>query len=371
MMRALSRLVVRVSIVAASLAWAGFVFTNTVGDPGRGERIATAVLDDHDARAEVVAPIASAVVRTAGLPATEQPAVAARVDALLQDPATARTFIDPFAGQWERMLGADVAPAEGYDVGPLLDEILAATPGFGAGAEAVGDSRPTGGTTEELLVSAVPLPQARFDWLLPSRRTMTRTTSYLAAVAAIGFAFAFVIGNRRWVLRRLAAWATVAGAGWVLVPIVAVWAARRWATGADSVIAVAVEQAVSGLRPTALVLLVFGVLAFAGSFAPLPTWLVAPWAPLRPDGATGADGTVGQRPEVVDARHGLAALATATVAPAVGVPAAADRWPTVDRTAEIPIVDGWGEETLVMLADGGSDVWSGDDHHDPLWGFYS
>lgn len=368
MLRALSRFVVRVSIVAASLAWAGFVFTHTIGDPGRGERIATAVLDDDEARAEVVAPIAAAVARTAGLPATEQPAVAARVDTLLQDPATARSFVDPFAGQWARMLGADDARPSGYDVGPLLDEILAATPGFGAGAGSIGDGGATAGSTDEVVVSAVPMPQARFGWLLPSRGTLTQATSILAAVAAIGFALAFAIGSRRWVLRRVGAWAAVAGGGWVLVPILAVWAARRWATGADSVIAVALEEAVSGLRPTALVLLVGGVLAFAGSFAPAPSWLGVPVPSPRADGATGDGGAA----DAVGPRAGVVHTGSAGRAPAAGmasvagVSGTAGRWSTVERTAEMPVVDDATDELLIVLSDG-----SGRDHHDPLWNFYS
>jgi hypothetical protein len=86
----LSRLLVRIAIVLATLAWAGFVFTQTVGDPGRGERIAAAVLADDAARAEVVAPVGASVMRTFGLPPELRPIVDAEVDRALRDPRPGR-----------------------------------------------------------------------------------------------------------------------------------------------------------------------------------------------------------------------------------------------------------------------------------------
>ncbi len=387
MLRAVSRLVVRLAIVAASLAWAGFVFTNTVGDPGRGERIATAVLEDDAARAEVVAPIASAVVRNAGIPATQQPAVAVQVDALLQDPATARTFVDPFAGQWARMLGADDARPVDYDVGPILDQILAATPGVGV---PVGDQG-AAIASDALVVPAVPLPRAQFDWMVPSRNTVTRATAILASLAAVGFAVGFAIGDRRWVLRRVGAWATLAGAVWVVVPAVAVWAARRWATGADSIIAVAVEEAVSGLQATSLVLLAAGLVAFAGSFTAVPAWSTAPARTPQPS-APPADGR--QRPGAdrfapsgppaladdprlgygeIGRRHRLRDVATAATAirpddVPIGARAASNG---VTSTAEMPIADRPTGEIPVIVTDDLDRERPSDAHNDPLWNFYS
>ena len=98
----LSRLLVRVAVVAASLAWAGFVFTHTIGDPHRGERIAAAVLADDAARGQVVAPITNSVMTSTGLPAEQRPMVALEVDRLLRDPSGEAAFIAPFAGSWSR-----------------------------------------------------------------------------------------------------------------------------------------------------------------------------------------------------------------------------------------------------------------------------
>jgi hypothetical protein len=231
------------------------------------------VLDDDEARAEIVTPITRSVISSTGLPAEQQPFVAAQVDRLLRDPSGARTFIDPFAGEWARMLGDDDPRPSEFDLAPLVDNLVASTPGLDA------EMLPT----DRFVVPAVPLPRADLPWMGGLRGAIAATTIPLALAAAIGFAIAFAIGDRRRVLRRIGIWAAIAGAGWVIVPLVVVWAARRWAPGADAVVAVALEEGVSGLRPTAIVLLVSGIAAFAGSFAlALAPSTVEPESPRPP-----------------------------------------------------------------------------------------
>ncbi len=248
------RLILRLAIVAASLAWAGFVFTHTVGDPDRGERIAEAVLADDAARAQVVRPITAAVMRSTKLPADQQPLVAAQVEQFLRRPAGARAFIDTFAGGWSRMLGEDDSRGSEVDIGPVVADIVATTPGLDPA------NLPSGS-----VVAPVPRPRADLPWLGAVRRAIELSTAPLALVAAVGAAAAFVIGDRRWVLRRSGIWAALAGGVWLVGPAVAVWAARRWATGADEVVRVAVEEAVSGLRTVAIVLSACGVAAVVAS----------------------------------------------------------------------------------------------------------
>ena len=284
-----------------------------MGDPGRGERIAEAVLDDDAARAEIVSPITSSVMSSTGLPADQQPFVAAQVDRLLQDPAGAQAFIDPFAGEWARMLGAADPRPSLFDVTPFIDDIVAAAPGLD----------PAAIPTDQLVTPSVPLPTNELSWLGKVRDVVTASIMPLAVAAVVGFAFAFAFGDRRRALRRAGIWGVCAGAGWVIVPLVVVWAARRWATGADAVVAIAVEEAVSGLQPTAIVLLVSGVAAIAGSFA----MAMAP-ARAEPDARTATT------------RSSVTATTTAaTRSPhprrAAPPPAPVRRQP-VDRTALLP-----------------------------------
>lgn len=247
------------------MAWAGFVFTQTIGDPGRGERIADAVLADDDARGEVAAPITDAVMRTAVLPPAQRPLVAEQVDRLLQDPNGARSFVDPFAGSWARLLGEDdPRPAE-FDLAPLLDQLVA------------GDgSVPASQVADRLPVADVPLPRTQLDSMGSVREAISVSLLPLALVAAGAFIGAFVAGERRRVLRRLGIWAVTAGLVWVVLPPTLVWAARRWTPGADAVLAVALDEAVSGLLPVALGLVIAGVVVIGGSF------VVAPEGERRP-----------------------------------------------------------------------------------------
>lgn len=238
------------------MAWAGFVFTQTVGDPSRGPRIADAVLADEAARAEVAAPITSAVMSSTGLPAEQRPFVAAQVDRLLLQPEGRHAFAETFAGAWARMLGDDDGRGTVLDVTPFLDDIAGAVPGLD----------PALIPAEAAVPATVPVPDDDLAWLATLRRLVEASTIPLALVAVAGAGVAFVLGDRGWVLRRVGIWAVVAGGGWLLVPAVAVWATRRWATGADAVISVAVEAAVSGLRPAAIVLVAGGLAAFVVSF---------------------------------------------------------------------------------------------------------
>lgn len=281
------------------------MFTQTVGDPGRGERIAAAVLDDPAARAEVAAPITSSVMQTAGLPPEQQPFVASQVDALLQDPRGARAFIDPFAGSWARMLGeSDARPPE-FDLAPLIDEFTALT---GAATPAV----------QQLPVPGVPLPRTELGWMRGVRRGIDGAVVPLALVAAGLFAAALIIGNRGWVLRRLGVWAFGAGFLWVVVPPLAVWAARRWAPGADAVVAVALDESTDGLLPVALALVVGGIAALGGSFA----------VPARRD--------PGPAPAPVEPRRERNVRRERQPAFDMTAPVAAPAARPVDRTREMP-----------------------------------
>lgn len=359
----LSRLLVRVAIVVASLAWAGFVFTQTVGDPGRGERIAAAVLADDDARAEVVSPVTAAVMRSTGLPADQQPLVAGEVDRLLQDPGGAQSFIDPFAGSWARMLGEDDPRAASLDLTPLLDDVTAAV---GAGAAPVAGVVP-------IPVTDIPLARVELGWMGGLRRAVDAALVPMAVLAAGLFAIAFMIGERRRVLRRLGAWAVSAGLLWVVVPPLLVWAAGSWATGADSVIAVALDEATSGLLPVALALVLGGIGTFAASFlvpepadrpAPAPQRAAAPASarqqrqagpPAPTPAATrtmAATTAVASRP--VDRTAAMPATPAAPngpAAPTTRVPSAADREAAAPPASPAPP--------------------AADDDGDALWDYYS
>lgn len=240
------------------------MLTNTVGDPTRGERIADAVLDDDEARAEITAPITDAVLATTGLPPDRAPAVEAVVDRILQDPSGARAFIDPFAGSWARLLGEDDSRPAEFDLAPVLDDVDALLVPLGIETE-------LDGTSGDLEVPSVPLPRTELTWMDGVRGAVAGSVIPLALIAAGLATAAFLTGERRRVLRAVGIWAVLAGAVWIVLPPLAVRAARSWATGADAVIATSLDEATADMRTAALVLLTVGASLVVGSVVVPPT----------------------------------------------------------------------------------------------------
>jgi hypothetical protein len=342
MQRILSRLLVRLAILAASLAWAGFVFTETVGDPGRGERIAAAVLADDDARDEVAAPIASAVMTTFGIPPEQRPIVADQVDRTLNDPAGARSFIDPFAGSWARMLGEDDPRPTEFDLAPLLAQFAATAP------PGTIDAIPP--IPERLPVPGVPLPRTRLDWMADVRSAISMVVVPLALAAAVMFAVAYATGDRARVLRRLGIWGIAAGASWIMIPPMVVWLTRRWAPGADAVAAVALDEAVSGLLPVAIALSIGGGAALAGSFAVSPA----------------RDRAAAPRPRARPATPSRPARVAASITATEAATRAMPRARPIEPTAEMPVVHAPAQRPSPS-----DPVARDDDESDALWDFYS
>jgi hypothetical protein len=301
------------------------------------------VLADDSARAEVAAPITSTVMSTFGVPPEQRPIVADQVDRLLRDPVGARSFVDPFAGSWARMLGEDdPRPAE-FDLAPLLDRFVATAPPGTTEGLAIPDRLP---------VTGVPLPRTQLTWMADVRSAIEMTVVPLALVAGGLFAVAFALGDRARVLRRAGVWAVLAGASWVVIPPFVVWLTRRWAPGADSVASAALGEATAGLLPAAIALTGIGVTAFALSFVVVPT---ADRAPTRRGNTTRSDAV--PRAPVGPARPQRSAPVAA-----VGTAPSAR---SVDATAEMPAV------TEPVRRGPAPPLEPVDDTGDELWDFYT
>ena len=333
----------------ASLAWVAFVLTQTVGDPGRGEAVAAAVLADPDARAEVTAPVTRAVMSTVGVPAAQRPLVESQVDQILQSPDGSRAFIDPFAGSWARLLGEDDPRSTEFDLAPLLARFVAES----------GTTPDVVNFPDRLPVPGVPLPRAQLEWMDGFRSAFAAAVLPLALTATLLFAVGFAMGERARVLRSIGIWAILAGGSWIVVPLVLVWAARRWAPGADAVVAAALDEATSGLFVVAVVLAVAGALTFAASFAvPSPTHATRPAQPVprrrrfaTPDAAHSRTAPVPWTPPPPRTTAEMPATSRPD-APPVGTTA---EWPIEPPPEPRPVESGEVD----------------DDDQDSLWEYYS
>lgn len=251
-----SRLFLRLALVVASLAWTAFVFSNTIGDPGRGEEIADAVLDDPDARAEIAAPVASALVQATGLPETQEPTVAAVVDEVLRDPQGARSFVEPFAGSWARLLGEDDLRPAVFNVAPIAADVEQRLAAIGV---------PLPVSTSALPVPEVPLPGTQLSFMADARDIINGLVVPLAIIATGLAAIAFIIGNKRKVVRKVGFWGIGAGAFWIVIPFLLIWFAQAFVSGADAIVAASVNAATSGMRIAAAVMMIAGGVFVAGS----------------------------------------------------------------------------------------------------------
>jgi hypothetical protein len=276
-----SRVLTTLALLAASFAWAGWLFLRTVGDPGRAVRVADAVLADPRARAELsrdlvglVGPSLSAV----GVPA-DDPRVAAVVEAMLADRRLADALLDAVAAAHATALGDTPAAPATIDTAVLTavlrDQLATIDPALAAAVPQVS----SGGLT---------LPTVEIPGLGTARSVIADAVGPLAAVAAAGVAGAFALGGRSRVLRRSGRWAVGAGLAWVVVPRLVTWIAEQWASGHAGTVRAVAEAASADVRDAAVGLVVTGAgLWWGGVVWDRLVPLLQPTPPVRAVGRRG------------------------------------------------------------------------------------
>jgi hypothetical protein len=335
--RTVAGLVTALALLAASVAWAGWVYLHTVADPSRSDRIAHAILDNPAARSEVAADISDSLAAAANkslaahhAPLTvdgADPSLRAAVGAALADPRIAANIVDAITAEHAEVLGAAPAHPAAINTALLLTAVRAhlapVDPQLARALPAVAPS--------QVRLPAVKVPYAR-----QARRWAQRWDHVLAIGALVGLALGLVLGDRRAVLRRWGTWAIGAGLSWAVLPPLAVWAGDTWAKSQAAVVRAVVRGATGGVTAAAIALVVGGAAAVVVSvLLPRLHGLVPPpsaHAHARGSRAPGAPpaaaaGTVA---------GGTAAAATPAAAPRRWT---TDTWsPSPPRTEEVPVV---------------------------------
>jgi len=268
----LSRVLTALALLAASVAWAGFVFLRTVGDPQRSSRVARAVLDDPAARAEVARQLSGAVVgavEAAGLPAGD-PRLAGMLDAMLTDKRLTDALLEVVSSAHATALGETPTRPTRLDSGVvtlvLRDQLAALDPRLAA-------------AVPEIATDPIELPTVEVPGIGSARSVLADAVGPLAIVALVGAGAAFALGGRARVLRRVGVWAVGAGLLWVVVPRLAVWAAERWLIDLAATARAVVEATSAGVTSAATGLVVLGVGCWWGGFVwdrAVRSWAVAP-----------------------------------------------------------------------------------------------
>ncbi len=324
---AFGRTLTSFALLCGTLAWTGWAYLHTVGDPHRVEAMATEVLRDDGARSQISHAIAEQLVSATGLDATQQPLVEAAVDVTLGDPRIADNVISALGSAHANALGVNDPRPTVINTSALItavrEHLLAVAPGVAA-------VLPDGAVDDITLPKYHP-PGAG------TMRTLARPlTTLFAWLGAFLLIAAFAVGDRRRTLRRFGTWAVMSGIGWLVIPKLIVAAARHWATSFDDVIAVAARVSARAIAPAAAALVIVGLVA-------LVVWIVPTWWPAegtaavaRPD-SRAPFGTYAPQQWPTQSPPGSAQYGFTTSTPAAGpTAAAASAWTPVDTFVRSP-----------------------------------
>lgn len=231
--RPLTSVLCLVAAMCATFAWTGFVYLQTWADPGTPGRVVTAVLDDADARAEVIDPFEERLRSMVAVDGLTPDQVSAAIDTVLRD-----------SGVRDRLTQAFAPDDGGLSPGAAIEVLRSALSGIEPG---VAERIDTLGPALELDLPALSVGDG---WRDVAERWVLR----IGLVAAGLFVLSFVAGDRRRTLRNLGLWAFGTGLSWWLGPLLIGAAARRWASAFDAVAAVVVDTYVRPIRPWAILL---------------------------------------------------------------------------------------------------------------------
>lgn len=263
MTSALARLLTTLAVLVASVAWAGWIFLHTAGDPTHDVRIAHAVLDDPTARGELAADISDSIAGATGSASPvavhgNDPNLRTAVTAVLANPAIADNVINAIAAEHEEALGVTPSHPAVIDTAALLAAVRAQlVPVDPALARAL----PT------VTAKQIKLPTGKVPYARQLRDLARRWVGILAAVAAVLIGLAFAAGGhgRLRVLRRAGVWGVCAGLTWVVLPPLLTAAARRWWTSQAAIVRAVVHGATAQVTATAVVLVVAGTAGIVAS----------------------------------------------------------------------------------------------------------
>jgi hypothetical protein len=286
MRRGLASLIIGLSLLVATLSWAGFTLSRTILDPGRSERLAYQLVDNPEVRAALVsrlsdqleaqippeAPVPRSVVETGAATALDDP----RVRALIVD-GMVLVHQNALNGNPEPVvLDAGALGSAGRDAlvatRPELDAFLPASPPV-----------------------ALELPTAGLTWLATVKGYVDRFTLLGAVVAGFGAFTAFAVArNRASVLRRVAFWGYGAAAFWLLVGYAVPWLGGFLSPTSGAIAAAAVDVFFGAMIRPAVVLAVFSTVLLVAGFALPGVARQRAARVLQPARAPGFAGAIGQ-----------------------------------------------------------------------------
>jgi hypothetical protein len=209
MRRGFAGLVLGLSLVVASIGWAGFIMSRTVLDPGRSERLAVQVFENEELRSVLTDRLAeslgSAIPGDVVVPSQTLEAAASLA---LDDPAVRELVQTAIVDTHRSALEGDVQPVvldSSVVSSALRTSLIQANPELES-------------SIPEVPSTAIELPTTGLN-VLGTLKGFVDQVTILAALAALvgGVSALMITSDRPAVLRRVAFWAFAASLFWLLV----------------------------------------------------------------------------------------------------------------------------------------------------------
>jgi hypothetical protein len=263
MRQGVSALIVGLSLLVATVSWAGFTLSRTVLDPGRSERLAEQLLDNPQVREALI-------VRTTDVLADQVPAdipvrrdlLEAAAEQVIDDPRVEALLVDGLVRVHQNALA-------GRDEPVMIDG--------GALAAAARDSLVDGRPALDAVLPPAPvveveLPTAGLARLGAVKNFVDRYTTLTAVAALFGFVTALAVAKRRApVLRRVALWGYGAAAFWLLAGFGIPRVAEALSPTSGAIASAAADVFFGAMIRPAVTMAVVATVLLAAGFA-LPAW---------------------------------------------------------------------------------------------------
>ncbi|MEZ5340051.1 MAG: hypothetical protein R2706_00985 [Acidimicrobiales bacterium] len=258
MRRGLAELILGVSLLLASLTWAGFVTTHTVLDPNQSERLADQVLDNETLRSALVGRLADSLAAAlpdgATVPQQTLESIAATA---LDDPSVERLVRDGIVKTHQNALNGVSEPV-------LLDGSALST---AVRTALVGDRPELDSLVPEAPAVAFELPTTGLSWFGKMRNAIERLVIIGFLLASAGAIFSLVVAkNRAAILRRVSFWAFGASAFWLAVSYLVPYLAEQVGPTSTAIASAMTDVLFGAMVRPAIIMAAFGTLLLGFSF---------------------------------------------------------------------------------------------------------
>lgn len=259
MRKGFAGLILGLSLVVASISWAGFIMSRTVLDPGRSERLAVQVFDNEELRSVLVTRLADSL--GAAIPGdivVPSQTLEAAAGLALDNPEVQALVQNAIVDTHRQALEGDVQPVvldSTVISNALRTSLVAANPNLEA-------------AIPELPAATIELPTSGLNFLGTLKGFVDKVTILAALVALAGGATALVItSDRPSVLRRVAFWAFGASLFWLIVGFGVPYLAALVGPASSAIITAAIDVFFGAMIRPALFMGAVGVGLVVASLA--------------------------------------------------------------------------------------------------------